>query len=38
MPADPAFVALPALRVKFTVFAERVSVSDSAKLAFKAIV
>src|SRR6185437_4522376 len=38
MPAEPALVALPALNAKFTVLAERVSVSDSAKLAFKAIV
>jgi len=38
MPAEPALVALPALNVKFTVFAESVRVSDSARLAFKAIV
>jgi hypothetical protein len=38
MPAEPALVALPALNAKFTVFAERVRVSDSAKVAFKAIV
>jgi len=31
-------VALPALRAKFTVLAESVTDSDSAKLAFKAIV
>jgi hypothetical protein len=38
MPAEPALVALPALKLKFTVFAESVRVSDSARLAFKAIV
>jgi hypothetical protein len=38
MAPEPALVALPALSVKFTVFAERVRVSDSASLAFKAIV
>jgi hypothetical protein len=38
IPAEPALLALPALNAKFTVFAERVSVSDSAKVAFKAIV
>jgi hypothetical protein len=37
-PAEPALVALPALKLKFTVFAERVRVSDSAKVAFNAIV
>src|SRR6266568_2544460 len=34
----PALAALPALSVKFTALAERLSVSDSVKLAFKAIV
>jgi hypothetical protein len=34
----PALAALPAARVKFTAFAERLSVSDSARLAFNAIV
>ncbi len=34
----PALVALPALSVKFTALAERLSVSDSVKVAFKAIV
>src|SRR5579863_4634734 len=37
MPADPGLLALPALNVKFTVFAERVRVKDSDRLAFKAI-
>jgi hypothetical protein len=37
-PVEPAFAELPALKLKFTVFAERVRVNDSVNLAFKAIV
>jgi hypothetical protein len=33
----PAFTALPALKVKLTAFAERLSVSDSARVAFNAL-
>jgi hypothetical protein len=36
--ALPALAALPALKVKLTELAERLSVSDSARLAFNAIV
>jgi hypothetical protein len=36
-PVLPALVLLPALRVKLTALAERLSVRDSAKVAFKAI-
>jgi hypothetical protein len=35
--AEPALVGLPALSVKFTVLAERLRVSDSVRVAFKAI-
>src|SRR5712691_6391762 len=34
----PALVALPPVRVKLTALAERLSVSDSLRLAFRAIV
>src|SRR5260370_15834307 len=34
----PALLALPALSVKFTALADRFSVSDSVRLAFRAIV
>src|SRR5215831_16463459 len=33
----PALAALPAVSVKFTALAERVSVSDSARVAFRVI-
>jgi hypothetical protein len=37
-PAEPALVALPALRVKLTAVAERDTVRDSARLALRVMV